>query len=283
MGCLSRVGFSLAVVEFELFFAFWLVSGVYPRATWVLAVVCFVTFASYSLWRATSGAASCGCFGRIEVNPWHTFAFDVLVVGALFLWRPRRHVVEETHERVGHARFARVACFVAGLWLVVGIPIGFVMASYRSSTVDSEGLITGDSEFVLLEPKRWLDKRFPLVSQIDIGDQLTTGSWVVLMYHHGCPTCQKVTAKCSELAITRQASANAPRVALVEIPPFERSNPVDRHHVKYGWLHGKLNETREWFVETPVLIVLRDGSVIFAEIGEDVLATGLQVLDEVCG
>src|SRR5207249_2047895 len=44
--------------------------------------------AAVGLYLALVGQTSCGCFGRIAVNPWLMFAVDVAVMGALVLSRP---------------------------------------------------------------------------------------------------------------------------------------------------------------------------------------------------
>lgn len=66
----------IAVVEFELFFGLWLLAGLLPRLSWLAALGCLALFACVSLFKALSGELTCGCFGRVEVNPWHTFALD---------------------------------------------------------------------------------------------------------------------------------------------------------------------------------------------------------------
>lgn len=75
-------------IDIEITLGFWLLSGWARRQAWGVAVVFFtvmITLAGYSAW---SGQRSCGCFGRIEVNPWLTFAFNVVVLAALTLCRP---------------------------------------------------------------------------------------------------------------------------------------------------------------------------------------------------
>jgi hypothetical protein len=62
-------------VEFELFLGLWLVSGLHVRQARDLALVCFFAFAGVSLYQALAGAASCGRFGKVSVNPWCTFVF----------------------------------------------------------------------------------------------------------------------------------------------------------------------------------------------------------------
>ena len=44
-GLLDSRWFLIAVVEFELFFGLWLLSGVFPKPAWVAAVACFAAFA----------------------------------------------------------------------------------------------------------------------------------------------------------------------------------------------------------------------------------------------
>lgn len=88
--------FLIGVVEFELFFGLCLLAGLCPRWTWRAALVCFTGFACISLYKAVSGEASCGCFGKVPVDPWHTFLLDLAAVIALSRWRPARGGVART-------------------------------------------------------------------------------------------------------------------------------------------------------------------------------------------
>ena len=80
----------MATVEFELFFGLWLLAGILPKPTWAAALVCFGLFACVSLYKALSGYASCGCFGRVPVSPWYTVTFDLAIIASLVRWRPKR-------------------------------------------------------------------------------------------------------------------------------------------------------------------------------------------------
>jgi hypothetical protein len=94
-GILNSPWLLIGVVEFEIFFGLWLIAGLYPKWTWVAACGCFTLFAGVSLFKALSGAASCGCFGRMQVNPWYTVALDALAVATLLVFRPRAKTAPE--------------------------------------------------------------------------------------------------------------------------------------------------------------------------------------------
>ena len=73
---------------FELLLAGWLVSSKWPRAAWGTAILTFLGFALFTAARAMAGEASCGCFGKLEVDPRITLALDLGVVFALALAGP---------------------------------------------------------------------------------------------------------------------------------------------------------------------------------------------------
>jgi hypothetical protein len=102
----------------------------------------------------------------------------------------------------------------------------------------------------------------------------------VLIYHHGCPTCREAITQFRGLGLNAADDTRRPRVALVETPPFHPSNGAYRAEGTETWLHGKLSDAREWFVEAPALVLLEHGTVVFAETGERVLHGGLVRLKE---
>lgn len=57
-------------MELEIAFGFWLIGGLLPRTTWLAAVGCFTMFCGVTLYKGLGGWESCGCFGRVSVNPW---------------------------------------------------------------------------------------------------------------------------------------------------------------------------------------------------------------------
>lgn len=81
--------FLVAVVEFELFFAAWLLSGLFGRACWWWGVGTFSLFAIVAASKALAGESSCGCFGRVPTSPWFALGMDASAVVALWYCRAR--------------------------------------------------------------------------------------------------------------------------------------------------------------------------------------------------
>ena len=264
-GLLSSRWFLIAVVEFELFFGLWLLAGLYPRRTWAAALLCFSGFGCVSLYRALSGESTCGCFGRVPVNPWYTLLLDLAAVTALLHWRPATNPARSLLPLAGEGPGVRagfrgqLAC-ILGISLLVALPAALVMASYQAATLDEAGDIFGDSEFVVLEPEKWVGKPFPLLKYIDISDQLAEGEWIVVLYHHECPSCQDALPKYEQLRRGSAVAAEKASVALVEMPPY---GSPEHGVVLHGsrCLQGRLSDAKEWFIKTPVTISVNRGIV----------------------
>ncbi|MHC4178674.1 MAG: MauE/DoxX family redox-associated membrane protein [Planctomycetota bacterium] len=256
-GLFTSRWFLIGVVEFELFFGLWLVAGLYPKWTWAAAFCCFVLLAGVSLWKGLSGEATCGCFGRVPVNPWYTFTLDAAAVAALLYWRPNREASQARQLFGGVPVGVRS---VAALWVLAGAPAAVAMGSYQAGMISETGEIFGDSEFVVLEPEKWVGKRFPLLKYIDVGDRLAYGEWIVVLYHHDCPKCREVIRRYEEMGRHSASRPAGPPVALVEMFPYPEARP----RVEGGsgvCLTGRLSRRRVWFLETPGVVVLDEGIV----------------------
>jgi hypothetical protein len=78
----------VATVEVEILLGFWLLSGWAPRASHLSASLFFLILAATSFYMGLNGQESCGCFGRVSVSPWWTFALDVGISSGLLYWYP---------------------------------------------------------------------------------------------------------------------------------------------------------------------------------------------------
>jgi hypothetical protein len=259
--------FLMLTVEFELLFGLWLLADILPKLTWLAALGCFSLFTCVSLWKGFSGAESCGCLGSIRTNPWHMSMFDLTIVVSLLIWRPRflpspagtdRRLVGRGvgGEGIHLSGFFRRAAFVLLAWLAIGLPAAYAMGSYIDTTLSDAGKIVGDGKIVVLEPEKWIGKRFPLLDSIDIDNRLMEGKWLVLFYHHDCPKCQKAIRDLKR--IIRELDVQ--KVALIESPPYGSDDEA------FAWpgivvIHKRLISTKEWFVESPVGLLVNDGMV----------------------
>jgi hypothetical protein len=111
--------------------------------------------------------------------------------------------------------------------------------------------------YEVLEPKTWLGREPPILDHVSIADELRTGIWVAILYRHDCAHCLAVLPKCRDIASVLRMGEYGPRLATIEIPPY---GPVTSCQ-EDGWLSGRLDESKEWFVATPATILTIDGRV----------------------
>ena len=241
-------------VEFELALGFFLIAGLLPKMTWWISILCFTGFVAITANKAWMGDANCGCFGRAQVDPRITLALDIAVLAVLLIFRPRAHI-----RWLGHASWLTP---VAALLLLIGIPGGWLMATAQSASINDSGLVSAGS-FIVLEPEKWAGKPLPLFNSIDIGGRLRTGKWIVVLYSHTCSHCVEALPKYLGIASRLESQGIDTRMALVQIPPFADSSPLPSQ-LPGTVLAGRLEETHEWFAETPVEILLDEGKVVRA-------------------
>ena len=243
-------------VEFEIVFGLWLLSGAYRRLAWALAVACFTFFCGVTLYKALSGEASCGCFGKVQVDPWYTLILDTSAVAALLLFRPQaapRQAAPVDSAPQGQQRRLAVALLLA---VLVGIPAGIAMASYKPATILPDGKFFGTGSIVLLEPEKWVGQPLPIRDFIT-GVNLDQGDWVVLLVDHDCPDCRRTMADYRRPAAQTLAADQGLHVAFIEVPPYGLPPETPGSLIA----RGTLTNEKEWFVTTPVVLLVRGGMV----------------------
>jgi hypothetical protein len=235
--------FESLLVGYEITLAIWLLSGVSPAACRRLAMATFAAFGGYALYLALSGAATCGCFGRVEVSPWWTLLLDSAAASMLWFWQPR----------VEHATVRRLAA-----WSAASIAIGlgaFLWLGPAGGNQSPEGIHVGDS-FVLLEPEKWVGKQLPIRSYMGtMGSEVQHGPWLLLLYRENCSKCQDF------LENYRPLRRSGARLALVSVsggrkhlsPRLYPGNEANLDH---------LVGPNDWIVQTPVEIYLSGGRVM---------------------
>ena len=242
----------IGLVELELALGFWLLSGLFKRAAWLTASVCFGIFSAVTAYKALTGAQSCGCFGSMQVNPWLTlFVVDLPAVVALVIFRPNGD----------HRLFAPIPLMyrIAG---VCGFAAVLLCVSTAVLALNEPGKVTASYE--VLEPESWVGKRLPIIDQIDIGWQLEEGNWLILLYHHDCPDCRDAIPKYEQIARDLAGNENFLRIALIELPPYGNGTVIRNSPCNFG----RLADVKEWFITTPAVALLNKARVRMAWEGE---------------
>lgn len=87
-GMFALPAFQFLVIALEAMLGFWLLSGRQQAGAWTAAFAIFLVFTGVSFYQGMLGRASCGCFGKVTVNPWLTFTIDLVALAALLLAKP---------------------------------------------------------------------------------------------------------------------------------------------------------------------------------------------------
>ncbi|GHT41904.1 hypothetical protein FACS189443_4280 [Planctomycetales bacterium] len=248
-GILHARWFNILIVNFELFFGIWLVYGLLPQWTNRAATSLFCLFAVVSFYKAISGETSCGCFGSVTVNPWITMTFDLFIVFVMWVCRPK----QETQS--GNLAAMIGSIFIS--WLVLAVPLTWIAVTYEPAVLTKSGEIVGSSQSVLLNPRDWIDEKFPLLQFVDIPVELGEGTWCVLLYRKSCADCRKQFERRRDRKISVEDERG---IVFLETGGYTQNELKKTFDDGIGhW--GCLKPVHHWFIETPVMFKLRDGVV----------------------
>jgi len=255
--------FLIFQVEFELALGLWLLSGVFKRLAWLAALLCFSLFCCVTLYKALSGATSCGCFGTVHVNPWLTLlTIDLPAVVVLTLFHPpssftpglsflRRQ--ESVSGTLGS--FLRPMPSLPRFAVTAALGLTILGLTTPILVLNEPALVT--STYEVLEPETWVGKELPILEHIDIADQLKQGTWLVVLYQYDCPHCREAIPKYERMAHDLSGTQDSLQVALVAMPPYARATLTD-HEV---CALGHLSHRKQWFVATPAIALMKEGVV----------------------
>ena len=141
--------FLILTVEFELALGIWLLSGLFKKAAWMATLLCFSVFSAITLYKAITGAESCGCFGPVHINPWiKLLAVDIPAVLVLVAFQPKG---EREVALLSMRRFAMVGC------------TGLAVLSMSSCVSSPNNIDNISSSYKFLEPAGWVNMELPIV------------------------------------------------------------------------------------------------------------------------
>ncbi len=173
--------FTVIQIPLELGLGIWLVSGLFRKAGWLLSVLAFAGFIGITLHKVWSGAASCGCFGRVPVPPWITLtAIAIPLFVLLALFRPKG-------ERLLPPPWPSAKHFFG-----TAIPTFFILGTIVPVLVFNKPPDVTD-KYEVIKPEKWLigkdadpndpANKWQLLAHIDIADKISAGFVVAFLYH----------------------------------------------------------------------------------------------------
>lgn len=227
-------------VPLEMGLGIWLCCGLFRKVGWLLGILTFTFFAFVTAYKVFNGYADCGCFGVVKIDPRITlFAVDIPFVVLLLIFWPRGVKLLKPWPSGRH--FFAVAIPTFAVLIAVTVFLLAVPA-------------------VKPEPLAEVGKIWDKLEHISASEQLSEGMWVVMMYHNDCPNCVEAIPDYEVLAAEYEGSIN---FAFIEIPPYgkpEDSIISDDSQV----LVGRMDDSKNWMIQTPRVILLVDSQVIKA-------------------
>jgi len=257
-------------------------------ARWI-GIVMLTVFVPVLVGDVALGAASCGCFGAVAVNPWVTLVTDVtFLLGLLFLGRgePRLAVSSAVPTwRVVLVGFATLLAFAVSFG--PRVPVDPV-APAGATANDAAGAARPADGFYLPIYGDWVGRRFlevEIAAWISgLPDDLDKGRQYVLFYRKDCEHCHELM----ELHFAGELPAPTLAVAVPERTGYPTEN-------LQGFPCGDCKNAElpagvDWFLQTPVLVRLEDGVVECAAEVEamapqclEMTATALLAAEDVAG
>jgi thiol-disulfide isomerase/thioredoxin len=246
--------FFLIQIPLELGLGIWLVCGLFRKAAWMLAVLAFGLFIAVTLQKGLSGAESCGCFGRVKVNPWITLsAIDIPLFLGLVVFRPKGlKLLPPPWPKAAHFFGVAIPTFIA-----FGIIMPVLIFNKPPDKTD---------KYEVVRPAEWISqarnhKEWSMLKHIDIASSLQSNIVIVVFYSIGCDTCHEAIPLYDRFSRDMAGNEDALRFAFIEIPPYASDKdsivPVDT-----PCLRGRLDSSKKWYMQTPLVVVVQDGVAV---------------------
>lgn len=228
-------------------------------ARWI-GIVMLTVFVPVLIGDVALGAASCGCFGAVAVNPWVTLVTDVtFLLGLFFLGRGEsRLAVTSTVStwRVVLVGVATVLAFAVSFGLRAPVNPD---APAAATTSGAAGAARPADGFYLPIYGDWVGRSFrdlEIAAWISgLPDDLEKGRHYVLFYRKDCEHCHELM----ELHFSGELPAPTLAVAVPERTGYPTENLQSFPCVDCGT--AELPAGVDWFLQTPVLVRLEGGVV----------------------
>ncbi len=226
-----------------------------PRLARPVALAMLLAFVPVLIGDLTLGAASCGCFGAVQVPPWVTLAMDLgLLVGVWWLGGKAPSLECRGPLPLGRA-------LAAGAWSLLAVALSFGLAGPAPASAGLATKLPATGYFLpdyqAWEGARWGEleiARYVVGSPTD----LASGRQYVFFYRKDCHHCHDLL----EAYFADELPAPTLAVAVPERGgfPTEGVQPMPCTACR----RAELPAGCDWFFKTPVLVRLEDGVVACA-------------------
>jgi hypothetical protein len=132
VGPFSAPEFQVALIAVEVLLGLWLLWGRHPIGAWLTTLAAFTVFAGASFYLAWIGQSSCGCFGRLSVSPWYSFAIDLAALAALLVGRPDLQPLHQQPRQTLSGAVLLIGKGLAGPTAVLGLLAGLALYHFGS-------------------------------------------------------------------------------------------------------------------------------------------------------
>ncbi|MFA5251879.1 MAG: MauE/DoxX family redox-associated membrane protein [Phycisphaerae bacterium] len=241
-------------IPLELGLGIWLVSGLFRKAVWMIAVLAFGLFILVTLQKGFIGAESCGCFGRVKVNPWITFSvIDIPIFLGLVIFRPKGlKLLPPPWPSALHFFGVAIPTFIT---FAIIMPV--LVFNKPSDKTD---------KYEVVKPAEWISqpgvhKEWSMLEYIDIAGSLKSNIVVVMLYSNTCETCHEAIPLYDQMARDMAGNEDSIQFSLIEIPPYA-SEKDDIVPINTPCLRGKLDSSKKWYIQTPLVVVVQDGAAV---------------------
>ena len=223
----------------------------------MVAVLAFGLFIAVTLQKGLIGAESCGCFGRVKVNPWITLlAIDIPLFLGLVIFRPKGlKLLPPPWPSARHFFDVAIPTFI-----VIGVIVPVLIFNKPPDKTD---------KYEVVKPKEWIRKEPPgekregwsMLKYIDIADSLRSDIVIVVFYSTECDACRDAILLYDRMSRDMAGNRDSIRFAFIKVPPYASEKdsivPVDT-----PCLRGRLDSSKDWYIQTPLVVVIQDGLVV---------------------
>ena len=286
--------FSVIQIPLELGLGIWLVSGLFRKAGWLIALIGYACFVGITTWRLATGQESCGCFGSFHVPPKITlFAIDIPIFLALAIFRPKgEKFLPPPWPTAKHFLSVAIPTFIILAILVPTVALNQVTVETHDIDIIDPTIIVEppvepvkpvkpvapkDPNVEPIEPIKLAANEWKYLKKIDIADTIRKGMNITLLYREDCPECHEAIPIFEQYAEQFGIDEDSIRVALVELPPYGDPShsliPQDTKCLTGKYIADKV------FGATPIIVITDGGVLVKGWKGSDPTPTFDDLMD----